>query len=181
MRADWISHFLILNTYASGQSEQNRSQYISPAVIGGSFQMSSYQTLSMIHLGTGLLLLHLAVLSIVLSVLIAVKPAVDHANSALLKSANAVSLLEQLSLGAVTVTGLVAALLKSLPLSQPWLWMSLTIVVFYGLALRFMTKPARLAVVEGGSMIKVGMQVGLQVGHVLLLIVAFALMLIKPV
>ena len=57
--------------------------------------MSSYETLSMIHLGTGLLLFFSAILSIVLSVLIAVKPAADHANRALLKSANVVSLLEQ--------------------------------------------------------------------------------------
>lgn len=142
--------------------------------------MSSYQTLSMIHLGTGLLLFAVAILSIVFSVLIAVKPAADHANTALLKSANAASLLEQICLVTVTVTGVVAALLNSVPLTQPWLWMSLTIVLFYGVALKFMTQPARLAVVEGGSMIKVGMQVGLQVGHVLLLIVAFALMLIKP-
>jgi hypothetical protein len=69
----------------------------------------------------------------------------------------------------------------SWPWSQFWLWSSLRVVVFYSVALEYITKPARLAVAEGGSEGKVGLQVGLQVAHVLLLLVAFASMVVKPV
>jgi hypothetical protein len=134
----------------------------------------------MVHLGSATLLLSLAIVSILISVLIAVKPAADSANAILLKVANAVGLMEQLALGIVTLTGVVAAYVSSWSLSLPWLWMSLMIVVFYSVALEFLTKPARLAVAEGGSTSKVGLQVGLQVGHVLLLFVAFALMVLRP-
>jgi hypothetical protein len=54
-------------------------------------------------------------------------------------------------------------------------------MVFYIAALQWITKPARLAVAKGGSEIKSGMQVVLQMGHVLLLFGAFALMQLKPV
>jgi uncharacterized membrane protein len=142
--------------------------------------MNIYGVLSFFHLCTAALLFALAILSILFAVLIAVKPANDPANARLVKGANAVSLLEQLALLVVTFSGVIATLMSSWSLSQPWLWMSLMIVVFYGLAGQFMTKPARLAVARGGSMIKVGMQVALQIGHLLLLIVAFALMYLKP-
>ena len=69
----------------------------------------------------------------------------------------------------------------SWPLSQLWLWMSLMIIVFYIVALEWITKPARLAVAEGGSEVKSGMQVTLQMAHVLLLFAAFALMELKPI
>ena len=66
-------------------------------------------------------------------------------------------------------------------MSQLWLWLSLVIIAFYIVALGWITKPARLAVAEGGSEIKSGMQVVLQMGHVLLLFAAFALMELKPI
>ncbi|MDP6374705.1 MAG: hypothetical protein QF515_14040 [Pseudomonadales bacterium] len=142
--------------------------------------MNIYNALGAIHLVMALLLFSLAIVSILLSVLIAVKPARDPANIRLVRSVNMIGLLEQLSLLVVTITGVIAALMNSWSLLQSWLWMSLLIVAFYGAAGQFVTKPARLAVAEGGSMIKVGMQVALQVGHVLLLIVAFALMYLRP-
>ena len=134
----------------------------------------------MIHSGAAILLLSLAITSVVLSVLIAVKPAADRGDDKLLKRAYVVGLMEQFSIGVLVLTGVVTAYMNSWPLSQSWLWMSLMIVVFYSAALEFMTKPARLAVADGGSAVKVGMQVGLQVGHVLLLLVAFLLMALRP-
>jgi hypothetical protein len=65
--------------------------------------------------------------------------------------------------------------------SQLWLWLSLMLMIFYCTALVSVTRPARLAVAVGGSAVKAGMQVVLQIGHVLLMLVAFALMLMKPV
>jgi hypothetical protein len=65
-------------------------------------------------------------------------------------------------------------------LSELWLWLSLVLMAFYIVALIWVTKPARLVVAEGGSQIKSGMQVVLQMGHVLLLFTAFALMELKP-
>jgi hypothetical protein len=59
--------------------------------------------------------------------------------------------------------------------------MSLMVMAFYIVALEWITKPARLTVAEGGSQVKSGLQVVLQMGHVLLLFVAFALMELKPI
>jgi len=135
----------------------------------------------MIHGGASLLLFSLAIISVLISVLIAVKPAADSANNGLVKKANTVGLIEFIVAVIVTLTGLIAVYMGPWQLSQSWLWMSLMIMVFYCIALLFVTKPARLAVAEGGSAIKAGLQVILQIGHVLLLIVAFSLMLLKPV
>jgi len=134
----------------------------------------------MVHSGAAILLFSLAIISVLISVLIAVKPAVDPANSSLVKKANFVGLVELIVVGVVTLTGAIAVFLGSLSWSQSWLWMSLMIMVFYTVALIFVTKPARMSVAKGGSEIKVGMQVILQMGHVLFLFVAFALMLLKP-
>ena len=142
--------------------------------------MNFYPTLSMIHFASALLLFSLAIISVLIAVLIAVKPAADQLNRRLLNRANAVGQIEQIVLGFVTLSGVIAALMNSWSLTQPWLWMSLMIVVFYSLALQFITKPARLAVAEGGSMVKAGLQVGLQIGHVMFLLVAFALMMLRP-
>jgi uncharacterized membrane protein len=142
--------------------------------------MSFYQILSMVHGNAAILLFALAILSIVFSVLIAVRPVTHSANHGLAKKANIVSLIEITTLGVVAVTGLVAVFMASLPLSQTWLWLGLVIVVFYGFALQFVTKRARLNVPQGTTATKVGMQVALQVAHLLLLIVAFALMALKP-
>ena len=53
-------------------------------------------------------------------------------------------------------------------------------MAFYSAALMFVTKPARLVVAKDGSAIKAGMQIILQTGHFLLVVVAYFLMLLKP-
>ncbi|MAF82873.1 MAG: hypothetical protein CL797_02065 [Chromatiales bacterium] len=133
------------------------------------------------HSSAGLSLLALAITSVVIAVLIAVKPAVDPANIVLVKTANVVSLFEVLVALTVTLTGLIAMYIGSLPVSQLWLWLSLVVMAFYIVALIWVTKPARMSVAEGGSEVKSGMQVVLQVGHVLLLLPAYALMILKPI
>ncbi len=143
--------------------------------------MSSYRILSMAHAGTAILLLSLATISVLIAVLIAVKPAADQAHKGLVKKANFVGLTEMIVAVIVTLTGLIAMFMGSWSLSQSWLWMSLMVMAFYIVALEWITKPARLAVAEGGSEVKAGMQVVLQMGHVLLLFVAFALMELKPI
>jgi hypothetical protein len=143
--------------------------------------MSLDPILSQAHSGAGILLLSLAIISVLIAVLIAVKPAIDPANKTLVKTANFVGLIEIIVALTVTLTGLIAMFMGSLPLSQLWLWLSLVVMAFYIPALIWVTKPARMAVAKGGSEIKSGMQVVLQMGHVLLLFVAFTLMVLKPV
>jgi len=143
--------------------------------------MNFYYILSMAHSGAAILLLSLALISILISVLIAVKPAADSANEGLVRKANIVGLIEIIVAGIVTLTGIISVFMSAWPWSQLWLWISLVIMVFYMVALETITKPARLAVAEDGSAVKVGLQVGLQIGHVLLLLVAFALMRFKPI
>jgi uncharacterized membrane protein len=135
----------------------------------------------MVHAIAGIALFALALISIAFSILIAIKPAAQSAGQGLLKRANMVGLVEFMTVGIIVVTGVTAAFLKSLPFSQTWLWMGLMIMVFYAAALQFVTKPARRNVPEGSTAVKVGMQVALQVAHVLLLIVAFAVMKLKPI
>ena len=142
--------------------------------------MSFSPVLNMVHSGAAILLFSLAILSVLIAVLIAVKPAADPANAKLVKKANFVGLIELIVVGVVTLSGAIAVFMDSLSWSQSWLWMSLMIMVFYSGALIFVTKPARMSVSKGGSEIKTGMQVILQMGHVLFLFVAFALMLLKP-
>ena len=111
---------------------------------------------------------------------IAVRPAADAANEGLLKKANTTSLVQIIVVGIVMLTGVVAVFMGTWPFSQFWLWSSVAVMAFYGLALQFITKPARMAVAVGGSEGKVGLQVALQVAHVLLLLVVFAAMMVKP-
>jgi uncharacterized membrane protein len=118
--------------------------------------------------------------SVVFSVLIAVKPAADPANSILLRKANIVGLIESILASAVLLTGLIAVFMGPWSLSQAWVWMSLMLMVFYIVALVFVTRPARMIVSKRGSAVKTGMQVILQIGHVLLILVAFSLMFLKP-
>jgi hypothetical protein len=136
---------------------------------------------SMIHGGGGILLFALAILSVVIAVLIAVKPAVDQAHSTLVKRANVVSMIEIIVAMVVTLTGLLAMFAGGWSLSELWLWLSLVIMVFYMSALTWVTKPARMAVATGGSQVKSGMQVVLQMAHVLWLFGAFALMELRPI
>jgi hypothetical protein len=137
--------------------------------------------LSTAHGGAGFLLLALAIISVVFAVLIAVKPAIDPANQRLVKRANFVSIMEIIVAVFVTLSGLIAMVMGEWPVSQLWLWLSLVLMVFYIAALTWVTRPARLVVAKGGSQVKSGMQVVLQMGHVLLLFVAFALMELKPI
>jgi hypothetical protein len=143
--------------------------------------MSFYRILSMAHAGAAILLLSLATISVLIAVLIAVKPAADQAHKGLVKKANFVGLIEMIVAIIVTLTGVIAMFMGSWSLSQSWLWMSLMVMAFYIVALGWITRPARLAVAEGGSQVKSGLQVVLQMGHVLLLFVAFALMELKPI
>ena len=135
----------------------------------------------MVHIGASLLLFLLSMISVLFSVLIAVKPAADPANSVLLRKANIAGLIESIIAGIVLITGLIAVFMGPASFSDPWVWMSLMVMVFYIVALVFVTKPARLVVATRGSAVKTGMQVILQIGHVLLILVAFSLMLLKPV
>ncbi len=136
--------------------------------------------LTIFHASMAVLLLILAILSVSVAVLTAVKPGTDRANEKLVKRANTIGLIENIVAGLVTLSGLIAMFLGPWPLSQLWLWMGLLIMVFYSGMLIFVTKPARMAVAEGGSEIKVGMQVLLHVASLLLLMVGFSLMLLKP-
>jgi len=154
---------------------------VRPHLSGSQFFMSFYDVLNRVHGGSSLLLLSLAIISVLIAVLIAVKPAADPANEGLVRKANFVGLIEFVVLAILALTGVIAVFMGTWPWSQSWLWMSLMIVVFYSVALIFVTKPARLAVAEGSSAVKTGLQVILQVGHVLLLVVAFALMVLKPI
>jgi hypothetical protein len=143
--------------------------------------VNSYPSLSTVHGAGGILLLALAIISVVFAVLIAVKPAADAANQGLVTKANFVSLIEIIVAVVVTLTGAVAVFQGAWAWSELWLWLSLMIMAFYVGALAWVTKPARMAVATGGSQVKSGMQVVLQMGHVLLLFGAFALMELKPV
>jgi hypothetical protein len=142
--------------------------------------MSLHPILSMAHAGAAILLFSLAIISLLISVLIAVKPAADHASDGLTRKANTVGLIENIVVAIVTLTGVITVFTGSWSFSQLWLWMGLLIAAIYSAALIFLTKPARLLVAKGGSEVKAGMQVVLQIGHVLLLIVAFAVMALKP-
>jgi uncharacterized membrane protein len=145
------------------------------------FIVGFHQIVTMVHSGTALLLFSLALISVSISVLIAVKPAADPANAGLVRKANVVGWIEISTAGLVTLSGLIAMYMGGWPLSQLWLWLSLLIMVFYSTVLKRVTKPARLVVAVGGSEVKSGMQVVLQIGHMLLLVVAYMLMLLKPV
>ncbi len=137
--------------------------------------------LTMVHAGVAILLFLLALLSVLFAVLTAVKPGVDQANERLVKKANTIGLIENIVAGIVTLTGVIAMFIGPWPLSQLWLWMSLLIMAFYSVTLVYITKPTRRAVAEGGSEIKTGMQVLLHVAYLLLIFVAFALMVFKPI
>ena len=143
--------------------------------------MSFHQVLSLTHCGAAILLLALAMISILIAVLIAVRPAADAANEALVRKANMAGLIQNIVVGLVTLTGVIAVFIGSWSFSEFWLWSSLVVMVFYSAALQFITKPARMAVAEGGSEGKVGLQIALQVAHFLLIMVVFASMMVKPV
>jgi hypothetical protein len=142
--------------------------------------MSFYSALIIVHLGTAILLPSLVIISIIIAVSIAVKPAADQANEGLLRKANAAGLAEGTVAVIVTLTGVIAVFMGPWSFSELWLWMSLMTMVFYVAALLFVTKPARLLVATDGSAVKCGMQVALQIAHGLLIIVSYALMLLKP-
>lgn len=136
--------------------------------------------LMLVHISAVILLFLLALISIFISVYTAAKPDVDQTNKWLLNIANTIWLIENIVAGIVTLTGLIAMYVGSWSLSQPWLWLSLLIMVFYSLTLFYITKPVRLAPAEGGSAFKVGMQVLLRFIYLLLIAFTSVLMLFKP-
>ena len=142
--------------------------------------MSFYEALIRAHIVSGMLLFALALTSVSLAVMIAVKPAEDPANLKLLTRANFVGWIEISTAGIASLTGIIAMFLGSWPLTEMWLWLSLVIMLFYMSALKRVTKPSRQVVAVGGSQIKSGMQVVMHVCHMLLIIVAWSLMLLKP-
>ena len=142
--------------------------------------MSFDGVLSTAHMCAGIFLFFLALGSVALAVLIAVKPGPDQANERLRTRANTFALVENVVLAFVALTGVVTAWIGPWSFSELWLWTSLVAAAFYSFALVFVTKPARMAVAEGGSEGKVGMQVNLQMVHALLLLVVLASMLVKP-
>ncbi|MBT76600.1 MAG: hypothetical protein GY916_03635 [Gammaproteobacteria bacterium] len=142
--------------------------------------MSFSPLIGLLHIGTAIALGFLALVSIWIAVLTAVNPGVDQANKNLIKRANIVGLFENIVAVILTLTGVIAAILGSWSFSELWLWLSLMIMAFYSAALMFVTKPARLVVAKDGSAIKAGMQIILQTGHFLLVVVAYFLMLLKP-
>ncbi len=142
--------------------------------------MDLYTILIMVHSGSAIFLLTLSTISVSIAVLISVKPAVDHANMELVKKANVVGLLENIFAGIVTATGLTVMFMGDWQFSDLWMWMSLMIIVFYSVALVVITKPARLRVAEGSSEVKTGLQVVLEIGHIMLLMIAFSLMMFRP-
>jgi hypothetical protein len=143
--------------------------------------MDFYQIMIATHICVGILLFSVALVSVSIAVVSAVDPAADKSNAVLVERANTVGLIENIIACMVTLTGLGAMFLGSFSLSELWLWMSLSIMVFYSLMLVLITKPARLRVARGGSAVKTGMQVLYHVAHILLIIVSFAFMLLKPV
>jgi len=143
--------------------------------------MDFYQILITTHIGVGILLFLAALASVSVAVVSAVHPANDEYNLVLVEHGNTVGLIENIIACMVMLTGLAAVFLGSFSLSDLWLWMCLSIIVFYSLMLVFITKPARLRVASGGSATKTGMQVLFHVAHILLIIVSFAFMLLKPV
>ncbi len=125
------------------------------------------------HGGMGMLLLLLAITSLGM----AVKSIISSRSEGFLKVANITGLLETIIAGIVTLTGIVAIFTSPWPISQLWIWIGLIIMVVYSIFLKRLTKPARLAVADGGSASK---WAGLQIVHIVLVVVAFALMRLKP-
>ncbi len=143
--------------------------------------MSFYNILSTVHGGAAILLFSLAIISILIPLLIVVIRAAGNANEGLVKTANAVGLFEIIVASILALTGVIAVFMSSWPWSQLWLWMGLVIMVVYIALLGTVTKSARLAAAKDGSAVKVALLYGLRMGHVLLLLVAFVLMIFKPI
>lgn len=143
--------------------------------------MDIYTILIETHIGFAIVLFSLAIISVSIAVLSAVNPGADQANKKLVARANKVGFIENIFVALVTLTGVIAIYLGSFSFSELWLWMSLMIMVFYSLMLVLVTKPARSVVATNGSTIKAGMQVLFHVAHILLLILAVAFMLIRPI
>ena len=126
------------------------------------------------HSGMAMLLLPLAIISLAFAIR---AMACSNAKECCMKTANITGLLETITAGLVTITGIAAIFTTAFPLSQMWIWAGLVIMVIYSVFLKRLTKPARLAISEGGS---AATWTGLQTVHVLLVLIAFALMKLKP-
>ena len=93
------------------------------------------------------------------------------------KPANITALIETIAAGLVTLTGLVLIFVSPWPLSQLWIWIDLVLAVFYSIALKRLTKPARLAAAEGETSCK---WLAFQTVQLVIVLVAYALMKLKP-
>jgi uncharacterized membrane protein len=142
--------------------------------------MNAYRVLMIAHAWVGALLFLLVISSIATAVHIAVKPDDDRANARLLNRANTIGLIENVVAVLLTLTGVTVMLMGNWPLSQAWLWMSLAIMLFYSTTVFAITKRPRMALAEGGTAVKAGMQVLLHVTYLLLLLVGLVLMWVKP-
>jgi hypothetical protein len=135
--------------------------------------MEFYPILVKAHGGMAMLVFLLAGLSL----LVALFATLAKANGGVLKAGNITGLLETICAGIVTLTGIVVTAIGPLPLGQAWIWIGLVIMVIYSILLKRLTKPARLAVADGGGAAK---WAGFQLVHVVLLVIGFALMKMKP-
>lgn len=125
------------------------------------------------HGGIAMLLALLALISLAM----ALKALVTGSNKGASSLANIAGLVETIVAGLVTLTGLVLIFVSPWPLSQAWIWIGLVLMVLYSVSLKRLTKPARLAVAEGDSAKK---WAGFQLIQLMLVIISFALMHLKP-
>ena len=132
------------------------------------------------HISSVLVLFLLALLSITFAVLTAVKTSVDETNERLYKISIAIWMVEILSAVLVSISGLIAMYMGDWPFSRFWVWASLLTMVFYAVSLYFVTKPPIQSLAGGGNAVKLGIQVFMHFGYMLLIAFLFALMLFKP-
>ena len=142
--------------------------------------MSLHPILSMTHVSAGMLLALLAVLSVVLSAWIVVKTFTGHAEEAPMEQAKLVARFEHVIVGFVVLSGVIAIFTGSWSFSEQWLWMSLIIMAIYSGAMIFLTNPSNLVIVEGETAVRMGMQLIFRFLHILLLMIIFAYMFLKP-
>ena len=124
------------------------------------------------HGGMAMLLMVCALLSLVLAL-----KTVFTANNRSAKISHISGLVETIMAGIVTLTGVVCLFTGPWPLTQLWMWIGLVIMVAYSIMMARVTKPARLAADDATAAKKWAM---MQVLQLILLIVGFALMKLKP-
>lgn len=131
--------------------------------------MDVYFILAKAHGGFAMLLALLALLSLV-TALVAVL------TKKVLALATPLGLIETISAGLVTLSGLALLVLGPYPLTQIWLWLGLAIAVIYNIVLKRWVKPARLAAMANAGAGKWALG---QFVLVALVVAAFGLMKLK--